>query len=143
MDEAYSLGMPFLENIFKSEVPQTVTLEKNNFLDVRGVSFSEYQIRENTEMIPLIQRTGLAEVILYLEKEGIPKDLEMALKKLDSMISMHLKYDAMNYLLGMQLDGREESFISRIDPAKIDMSSEQFSILRDFLKRSAAADPEI
>lgn len=82
------------------------------------------------EVIPHITPTGLKETLKYLEHEGTPSNVTTALARLDTMIAEHMKYDAVNYLLGDLIDSRPESFIASVDPNKIGISESQLRVLR-------------
>ena len=65
------------------------------------------------------------------------------------MINDHMKYDAMNYLLGEIIDSRPESFTATIHPEKIGISESQLKvlqlqipILQEYLKNLYKAFPE-
>lgn len=82
------------------------------------------------EAIPRLSREGVREVLKYLEQDGVPKDLQSALAKIDAMINSHMKYDAMNYLLGEIIDTRPESFTATIHPEKIGIGGAQLNALQ-------------
>jgi len=99
-------------------------------MDSRGVLYAEYSPRIQMEAIPQLSQEGLKEVLWYLERDGLPKDIQTALSKIDTMINHHMKYDAMNYLLGEILDSRPESFIATINHEKIGISESQLKVLQ-------------
>lgn len=99
-------------------------------LDSRGISYAEYVPRKEMEAIPRLSREGVKEVLKYLEQDGVPKDLQTALARINAMIDSHMKYDAMNYLLGEIIDDRPESFTATINPEKIGISKTQLKALQ-------------
>lgn len=113
---ALSESSPFSQR----ESPTSLKLsEASKNLDSRGISYGEYLPRKTLNAIPKITPIGIKEVLKYLEQNGNPNTLSEALSKIDDMIAQHMKYDAINYLLGDIVDTRTESFIATIDPSKI------------------------
>lgn len=124
---ALSESSPFSQ----SESPTSLKLsEASKNLDSRGISYGEYLPRNTLNAIPKITPIGIKEVLKYLEQNGNPNTLSEALSKIDDMIAQHMKYDAINYLLGDIVDTRTESFIATIDPSKIWISDTQLQALR-------------
>lgn len=99
-------------------------------MDSRGILYAKYSPRIQMEAIPQLSQEGLREVLLYLEREGLPNNLQTALSKIDTMINDHMKYDAMNYLLGEIIDSRPDSFTATINPEKIGISKSQLKVLQ-------------
>jgi hypothetical protein len=96
-------------------------------LDSRGISYAEYVPRKNMEAIPRLSKEGITEVLKYL---GAPKDLVSALVKIDAMIGGHMKYDAMNYLLGDIVDSRPDSFAATVNPEKTGIGEAQLKAVQ-------------
>lgn len=99
-------------------------------LDSRGISYAEYIPRKDMEAIPHLSKEGIKEVLKYLERDGVPKDIASAFAKIDAMIDRHMKYDAMNYLLGDMLDTRPESFTATVNPEKTGIGEAQLRVIQ-------------
>ncbi|MDD2745076.1 MAG: hypothetical protein PHU93_00925, partial [Candidatus Gracilibacteria bacterium] len=138
--------MPLPES-FRSkeqELPPSLNLsEASKYLDSRGISYGEYFPRKRMDMIPHINNQGIAPVLQYLEQDRIPGNREIAVQRLDTMFQQHMKYDAMNYLLGQNIDTRPESYTATIDPKKIGLSQKQLSTVQRQIAQYKKTYPEV